>query len=79
MFEAYIMGVEADVNYIFIVFDRILENRFEIFVIPEGLTITFLFCWVDRTLIKRFVVFSISLVSVASEVTIVIIFPLIVE
>ena len=75
----YIIGVEADVNYILIFFDRILENRFEIFAIPEGLTITFLFCWVDRTLIKRFVVFSISLVSVASEVTIVIIFPLIVE
>ena len=53
IFEVYIIDVEADTNYISIVFDCILEDEFEIFIIPEGLTIIFLVCCVHRTLIQE--------------------------
>ena len=40
---------------IYFFFDRILENRFEMFIIPEGLTITFIVCCLHRTLIQEVV------------------------
>ena len=49
----YIIDVEVYANYISIVFDCILKDGFEIFIIPEGLTITFLFCCVHMTLIQE--------------------------
>ena len=45
--------VEVDVNYIYIVFDCILEDGFEIFIITEGLNINFLVYCVNRTLIQE--------------------------
>ena len=39
-------------NSIYIVFGRILDDGFEIFVVPEGPTITFLVCCVHRRLIQ---------------------------
>ena len=52
-FEVNIIDVEIDVNYIFIVFDHIFEDRFEILITPEGLTITLPVCYVHITLIQE--------------------------
>ena len=48
-----IIDVEVDTNYISIVFDRILDDGFEIDIITEGLTITFIFRCILRELIQE--------------------------
>ena len=47
-----IIGVEVAVNYIFILFDIIPEDAFEIFIVPGGLTVIFLVCCVHSILIQ---------------------------
>ena len=49
----YIIDVYVDVNSIYIVFDRIIKDGHEIFIVPEGLAIIFIFCCVHRTLIQE--------------------------